>query len=87
MDYSADDLYVHGNDPTDIATVSASDTADTIPDIDPTNDTFLGDWSSSYNRQFRGQICEIIIFKNTELSAAQETALQTYLSEKWGVEI
>jgi len=86
-DWSGDDLYIHGNDPTDIATVSASDTTPIIADPQPSNNVFLADWSNSYNRQFRGQIAEIIIFQNTTFSAAQETALQTYLAEKWGVEV
>ena len=86
-DHSADDLYLHGEDPTDISVVSASDTSGIIPDVTPDDDAALGDWSTDYDRQFRGQIAEIIIFKTAELSAAQETALQTYLSEKWGVEV
>ena len=87
FDYSADDVYLYGNDPTDISSVSASDLTTPLADIDPTGDVYLGDWSSSYGAQFYGQIAEVIVLSGNISSASQLTALQTYLSEKWGVEL
>ena len=86
-DNSTQDLYLYANDPTDISTQSDADTAaNPGSSIQPDADVYMGEWNDSYALDFLGQIAEVIIFKSL-LGASAVTALQTYLSEKWGVEL
>lgn len=88
FDWSADDLYLYGDNPSDITAQSAVDNTGLVADINPNVDVWIGDWrnDATNERPWRGQIAEIIIY-HADLSAGDQALIQTYLSEKWGIEV
>ena len=58
-DDSLADLRLYGND---FSTTVDEDLVYASVTISPSNDVFLGDWSSSYNRAHEGEIAELLCF-------------------------
>jgi len=86
FDVSTDDMYLFGDDPSDMTTAVDSDTSDIIGDVTPGANLMIGDWRNdgTSERPFEGEIAEVVYF-DYDLSTAQREAWEDYLRTKWDI--
>ncbi len=81
FDQTANTLNLFGED--DVTPV-ATDASTQSGTITPSNDLFLGDWGTSFNRAFEGEIAEVLYYPKA-LSLSERADIYGYLEPKWGI--